>query len=302
VAAATGPIDTAGIGQWVRTVELQKGRDGRAAGLNQAVAIAKGEVVVFTDIGQRFESDTISLLVAPFVDKKVGAVSGILEDEPLDEETVRELDIGMELEKMIREKESDIGSTIGCERAVYAVRGDAYEAISEDTILDEVVIPMTIAMAGYRVLFEPKAKAYDVHDMGSEGKRMRRVKSLAGCWQMLFKNPSWFLPWVNRLTWQLLSHKYLRLFSPVILLVAMISNIMLLDKSWVYWLIFLGQLFCYGMGVAGLVKFYFPWKPVALLSGVSGAFLGLQREYLMGLIRWIQGPENDLKAELVSSD
>ena len=301
-ASAKEVMDASGIGQWVRVVEMEKGKDGRVAGLNQAVAIAKGDVVVFADIDQRFERDTISLLVAPFVDKKIGAVGGILEFEPVEEGTEESLDIGLELEKFIQEKESDIGSTIGCNRAVYAVSGDAYQAIREDTILDEGVIPMTIALAGYRVLFEPKAKAYVSRSLDHNINRASKVRSLAGNWQMLFRHPTRVMPWVNRLTWQLVSHTYLRLFGPALLIIAMLSNIMLLDKSWVYWLIFMGQWFCYAMGIAGLFKVYFPWKPVEALARISGGFLDFQRESVMGLIRWIQGVDNESEIESIPPD
>ncbi len=301
-AGAKGVVDASGIGQWVRVVELDKGKGGRAAGLNQAVAIAKGDVVVFADIDQRFERETISHLVAPFSDKKVGAVGGLLELEPAGEGVEDSMDIGLELDKMIREKESDFASTIGCNRAVYAVNGNAYRAIPEDTILDDVVIPMTIALAGYRVLFEPKAKAYDSRSLDYKTKRARKVRALAGNWQMLFRHPSWVLPWVNRLTWQLISHSYLRLLGPVFLIIAMLSNIMLLDKSWIYWLVFMLQFFCYGMGIAGISKVFFPWKPVEILARISGVFLGFQRESVLGFVRWVQGVGSEPEVESIASD
>jgi len=275
--------------QRVRVLDLTEGKQGKAAGVNQGVAAAKGALVVFADVRQRFDTDTISLLAAHFSDEKVGAVSGSLEIEPSDEVAGEGLDVYWWLEKLIREKESDIGSSVGCTGAVYAVRGDAYEAIDEDTILDDVVIPMKIALAGYRVLFEPKAKAYDSQSLDRESELRRKVRTLAGNWQMLVRYPAWLLPWRNRLLWQLVSHKYIRLFGPVFLLVALACNLMLLGEPWIYWLTLLWQILCYGLGIAGLYEASIPWKPLLLLSRISSGFLFLQGLCVMGFVRWFRG-------------
>ena len=290
--AAADPDEPGGIGQWVRVVELEKGKEGKAAGVNQGVAIAKGEIVVFADVRQRFESDTISKLVAPFADRRVGAVSGSLEIESSEEVAGEGLDVYWELEKFIREKESDIASSIGCTGAVYAVRGKVYEAIEQDTILDDVVIPMRIAMAGYRVLFEKNAKAFDSQSLDQESERRRKSRTLAGNWQMLFRHLGWLFPWVNGLVWQLVSHKYLRLLGPVFLLVALVCNLMLLGGHWIYWITLAWQVLCYGLGLAGLFEISFPWKPLLLLSRISSGFLFLQGLCVMGFVRWIKGQDS----------
>jgi len=288
-AAATGPVETSGISQWVRVAELEKGKKGRAAGMNQAVAIAKGDVVVFTDIEHRFERDTVSRLVAPFADKRVGAVTGHVEFKNPREETVGQLGVYGELEKLIQEKESDIASTIGCEGAVFAVRGDAYEAIPEDTASSELVVPMKIALAGYRVLFvrDAKACALQTGEWRAESRR-RMVRQASGEWRTMIRHPRWLLPWENRLVWQLLSHKYLRLLSPGFLLLIMLANLMVVDEHWFYWLAFFGQVFAYVFGMAGLYGMGFPWKAVGLGAGIVADFLRLQALSTAGLVQWIR--------------
>jgi len=289
VAAAIGFGETGGRRQGIRVMDLEPGREGKAAGLNLGVAMAAGEIVVLVDVRQRFEKDTISRLVAAFADARVGAVSGSLEIESSDEVAGEGLDIYWELEKMIREKESDIGSSIGCTGAVYAVRAQAYRAIADDTILDDVVIPMEITLTGYRVLFEPLAKAYDPQSLDRESEQRRKVRTLAGNWQMLFRHPIWLLPWRNRLLWQLISHKYIRLLGPVFLLVALLCNLSLFDESWLYWLTFGWQVFCYGLGVAGLFEISFAWKPLTVLAKISSAFLFLQWLCVLGFVHWMKG-------------
>ena len=285
-ASATGPVETSGISQWVRVVELEKGRKGRVAGMNQAVAIAKGDVVVFTDIEHRFERTTISRLVAPFADKRVGAVTGHVEFNNPPEENAGQLGVYGELEKLIQEAESDIASTIGCDGAVFAVRGDAYEAIPEDTASSELVVPMKIALAGYRVLFARDARAFALQagEWRAESRR-GMVRQASGEWRAMIHHPRWLLPWENRLVCQLVSHKYLRLLSPGFLLLIMLANLMVVDEHWFYWLAFFGQVFGYVFGIAGLYGMGFPWKAVGLGAGIVADFLRLQMLSTAGLVQ-----------------
>ncbi|MCF6314087.1 MAG: glycosyltransferase [Verrucomicrobiales bacterium] len=293
VAAAAGDdIQEGGIDQWVRVVELERGKDGRAAGVNQAVAIAKGEVVVFADMGQRFENDAVSHLAAAFVDKKVAAATGYLQASS--EKDEMRTNFYAELDKMICEKESDFGSTVGCERAIYAVRGDAYEAIAEDTLADELAVPMKIALGGYRVLFVPEAVAHTVSSSGSNeggdvGYNNDKASLMAGEWQLMFANPSWLFPWVNRLAWQLISHRYFRLLSPLFIVLILLSNLALLNDWWFYWLCFFGQLLAYGLAAAGIFKVSFPWKFAEVLTRMAGEFLVHQVIAAKAMVQWLRG-------------
>ena len=197
---------------------------GKAACLNAGMELVCGDVVIFTDARQRFERDVFQKLTACFADDRVGAVSGALEIEQAASGTGRGVDAYWRMEKRLRHDEALLDSSIGCTGAIYAMRRGFFRAIPEDTILDDVVIPMQAAVAGARVLFEPEAVAYDPQTLEPEREKRRKVRTLVGNWQMLFRYPGWLLPWRNRLWWQLLSHKYLRLFAPVFLLMALICS------------------------------------------------------------------------------
>ncbi|MCF6311102.1 MAG: glycosyltransferase family 2 protein [Verrucomicrobiales bacterium] len=276
-------------GSCVKSVDLLEGKKGKAAGVNQGVLMASGEIVVLVDVRQRFAEDTISHLVAAFVDEEVGAVSGSLEIESSNQVAGEGLDVYWELEKFIRRKEAEIASSIGCTGAVYALRRKVYQPIAEDTILDDVVIPMKIALAGKRVLFDAEAKAYDPQSLDRASEQRRKVRTLAGNWQMLFRHLGWLLPWRNPLLWQLVSHKYLRLLGPVFLLVALLCNLMLFDDGWFYWITFLWQVLCYSLGIAGMFELSFLWKPLKVLAKISSGFLFLQILCVLAFFRWMKG-------------
>ena len=70
------------------------------------------------------------------------------------------------IEKTIWELESASGSVVGATGAFYGVRRALLEPIPPETLLDDVYIPMQVVHAGKRVVFEPKARAWDLADQG----------------------------------------------------------------------------------------------------------------------------------------
>lgn len=234
----------------VRVLALPENR-GKSAGINAALAEPGADILVFTDARQRFREDTIARLVAPFADPKVGAVSGALEVEARAGDTVGQgVDAYWKLEKRIREREALWDSAIGCSGAVYAARRRALSSAPEDTILDDVVFPMGVALRGYRVLFEPAAIATDPQEFSADREARRKERTLGGNFQMLFRYPGWLLPWRNRLWWQLLSHKYLRILAPLFFLLALVANLALLGHP-LYRALALGHLLFYLAALVG---------------------------------------------------
>jgi cellulose synthase/poly-beta-1,6-N-acetylglucosamine synthase-like glycosyltransferase len=205
-------------------------RRGKPSILNALVPLSTGEVVVFGDARQRYSTKAIGALVAPFSDPSVGAVTG---DLLLTEGDGRPLERGLGLywrcEKSIRRNESRVGSVVGVTGAIYAIRRELFEALPPDTILDDVLVPMRIARRGYRVVFEPRARAYDGAPSSLSGEFARKVRTISGNFQ-LFARETWLLGPGNPLLLQTVSHKALRLLTPALLLLAFVSNLFLLDR------------------------------------------------------------------------
>ena len=120
-------------------------RRGKAAVLNDVVPRARGAIVVFADARQRFEPDTVRALTRPFADPAVGAVSGelILTEAPMADGGPRGRRL-LALREAHPEGESRVDSTVGATGAIYAIRRELFEPIPEDTLLDDVLIPLRI--------------------------------------------------------------------------------------------------------------------------------------------------------------
>ena len=225
-------------------------RVGKAAALNRGVAAAKGAVIVFADARQRFAPSAVAELVANFADPLVGAVSGelILESHP-DRLGADSMGLYWRVEKWIRRTEGAIDSVIGTTGAVYSIRRELFEPLPDGAILDDLLVPMRIAMKGYRVVFENRALAFDRITQDYRIEFGRKVRTLAGNYQAISLCPDLVKPWRNRLFFQFMSHKVCRLASPFGLVALLASNLVFTDGWRGYLLAF--QAMGYSLALAG---------------------------------------------------
>ena len=235
----------------VKIVESPQLR-GKAAGLNTAIPTCTSPIVVLCDVRQTFAPDALENLVAPFADPQVGAVSGCLAITPSDSGGGRGVDLYWRLESKLREWEGRFDSVIGCTGSICAIRRDLFQSLPEDTLLDDVVIPMQIAYAGHRVLYASSAIAFDPQTLDPKVEKKRKLRTLVGNFQMIERYPEWMSPGKCRLWWQLISHKYLRLLVPW-LLMAIASLSIMAPKTHFIRLLLVTQSIAYCSATIGLL-------------------------------------------------
>ncbi len=259
------------------TVVRSRSHRGKPAALNTALRHATGEIVVFADVRQTFDRAVIRELTANFADDRVGAVSGelILRDES-EAEAGTDVGIYWRYEKTIRALESEIHSVPGATGAIYAIRRALYQKLPENTLIDDVLIPMRIVLAGKRAVFDSAAKAYDTVACCPNAEFTRKVRTLAGNYQLLTQVPELLVPWRNPIFLQFLSHKIGRLLVPYALLTLFISNLFMIRGF--YALTFFLQVFWYGFASIGYVLA----RPIATETGSTDTSAELQPAILVG--------------------
>jgi cellulose synthase/poly-beta-1,6-N-acetylglucosamine synthase-like glycosyltransferase len=234
----------------VRLIELPP--VGKAAALNAGVAVARHDIVVFADARQVFEPAALARLVAPFNDPEIGGVSGELmlieEDGPGIGEGVG---LYWRYEKWIRRNESAIHSTLGATGAIYAMRRSLWWPLPPATLLDDVLAPMRVVLAGFRVVFEPEARAYDRIAADAATEWRRKVRTLAGNHQVLAQEPRLLVPGLNPVWWQYVSHKVGRLVVPYALLLLLASSAALARQAPVYAVSLAGFVFLGALALSG---------------------------------------------------
>jgi cellulose synthase/poly-beta-1,6-N-acetylglucosamine synthase-like glycosyltransferase len=229
-------------------------RRGKAAVLNELASRARGEIMVMADARQRFAVDALAELVRPFADASVGAVSGELVLTSGAEGSAMSEGVGFywRYEKFIRSSESLVDSSVGATGAIYAIRRELFEPLPDDTILDDVLIPMRVVAGGYRVLFEPRARAWDRAAATAREEFVRKVRTIAGNFQLLSREPWLLNPNRNRIWFQTLSHKGLRLLGPGLFIGAFWANLELLGTP-LYRLTFAAQTLFYLAALEGFL-------------------------------------------------
>ena len=185
---------------------------GKAATLNAAVREARGDVLLFTDVHQRFEPDAIAQLARAFADDRVGAASGRLE---LSSNAQRSL-AGRywSWERRLRRSEAEVHSCVGATGAIWAVRRDLWAPLPEQLILDDVYTPMRVVLGGHRVLFVDGARAVDLRSPTRSNEYHRKVRTLTGVVQLCVWLPAVLQPGRNPIWLQFVFHKLLRLLTP----------------------------------------------------------------------------------------
>ena len=83
-------------------------------------------------------------------------------------------------EKRIRHFESMIGSTLGATGAIYAIRRSLWRPLPAETILDDVLAPMRVVLAGYRTVFSERAHAFDRAAPNADVEMSRKIRTIAG--------------------------------------------------------------------------------------------------------------------------
>ena len=200
-------------------------QQGKAAGLNAAMSSVRGEIVVFTDARQQIEPDAIRVLVENFADPEIGCASGeLMLGDPETGEAEQGMGVYWRIEKAVRELESAAGSVVGATGAIYAIRRKLLVRVPAETILDDVYIPMHVVRRGARVIFDPRARAWDSPDQGTAREFSRKVRTLSGNYQLLQLAP-WLLSSANPLRFQFVSHKLLRLVVPFALLATLLASL-----------------------------------------------------------------------------
>ena len=211
-------------------------RAGKPTALNNAIPLCTSEIVVLTDARQELHPEAIGALAANFADPELGVVSGELVLKSDGELTAAAQGIGFywKYEKFIRKCESRFRGVPGATGAIYALRNRLFRPIDPATLLDDVVIPMQIVEQGFDCRFEPGAIAYDLPSQSPGQESIRKRRTIAGAAQLIVQQPRWLFPSMNPLWLEFFSHKICRLFSPLLLVAALVTNVLLKETHPVY--------------------------------------------------------------------
>jgi spore germination protein YaaH/peptidoglycan/xylan/chitin deacetylase (PgdA/CDA1 family)/GT2 family glycosyltransferase len=174
----------------VRLMSFPNG--GKARALNRGLAAAGGQIVVALDADTQFEPKTITKLARWFADPTVGAVAG----DALVGNRVNLITRWQALEYVVaqnleRRALAALGAVTVVPGAVGAWRRSAIEAIGgypDDTLAEDQDLTLAVQRAGWRVEFDPDARAWTEAPDTVRGLLKQRFRWSFGTLQCLWKH------------------------------------------------------------------------------------------------------------------
>jgi cellulose synthase/poly-beta-1,6-N-acetylglucosamine synthase-like glycosyltransferase len=263
---------------------------GKAAALNMGIESATGEILLFLDVRPWMESNALQLLISNFDDPRVGCVAGelVLRDDGHEASAKAVGGLYWRYEQWIRSCEAKVDSPLGVYGGFYAIRRKLASALPEGTILDDMLQPLGVIRQGYRSVLDPRARVYDVWPNSLRGEFHRKVRTLAGNFQLIQLAP-WLLSRQNRLRFELISHKLMRLLVPLLLVTLLASSALLAGHSRLYAGVLASQIVFYVLAALGSA----PNIPILTrIAAPAAAFCMLNAAVVVGFYKFLftRGP------------
>ena len=262
-------------------------RKGKTNAQNEGVPLCTGEVIVFSDATTVYHPDALRHLAANYLNPRVGAVSGRYEyfDERGTSPTGTGTITFWNYENCIKQLQSQIRTITGCCGCIYSVRKSAYTMLPAD-IISDLVQPLRAIQKGYRVVFEPRALAYESTTETSKQEFRMRVRVITRAMRGILNVRSLLNPFIyGWISFQLLSHKVLRWLAPFYLAGIFVASAALIERP-IFRLSFSLQAVFYLSAVFSLlIPLHRFWK----LLGIPLYFCTLNAAAAVSLLELVRG-------------
>ncbi len=219
-----------------------KERRGKGNVVNDLVQNARGNILILTDANVLFDKDTMFGIVKHFKNPEIGLVDTNMINKGMKKEGISYQEKAyISREVGIKNMEGRIwGAMMGPFGGCYAIRKEDYTAVPSNFLVDDFYINMKIFEKGKLAVNELHARVYEdvPHQISIEFKRKVRIGT--GNWQNL--RTFWRLLFTRRYGFAFWSHKVIRWIGPFLLILALISNALLVYKSELYLITLILQL------------------------------------------------------------
>jgi cellulose synthase/poly-beta-1,6-N-acetylglucosamine synthase-like glycosyltransferase len=269
-------------------------RNGKISAMNRGFQYVTSPIVVFSDANTMLGKQSILEIVRLFNNPKVGCVSGEKRIFKKEKDAAAGAGEGIywKYESKLKQWDAELYSVVGAAGELFAVRRELFQPIETDTILDDFIISLHIAMKGYTIQYNPEAYAMETSSANVKEEMKRKVRIAAGGIQSVIR----LYPLLNIfkygiLSFQYISHRVLRwTIAPLSLPLIFILNLLLAMKiglmTWsLFSILFWCQLLFY---LAALIGWYLENKHLrAKALFIPYYFFIMNLSIFLGLKRYI---------------
>jgi biofilm PGA synthesis N-glycosyltransferase PgaC len=277
------------------TVLHEDMRAGKSVAENRAMQYVKTPFVIFSDANTRLNREAIREIVKHYQDDRIGAVAGEKRIVSKEQDSAPAAGEGFywKYESYLKKLDSQLHSVVGGAGELISFRSELFQPLEEDTILDDFVQSMRIALRGYRVVYEPRAFAEETASATVKEELKRKVRISAGAWQAMSRLGEAFNPFHNlAIAFSFISHKVFRwTFEPLALFILIPSNYYLhITYGGIYSLIWVAQVIFYMFAITG---WYFEHKKMHIkLMFIPYYFFITHWSMYLGFFRYLSGNQS----------
>ena len=252
------------------TVLHEPARNGKIAAMNRGMKQVKTPIVIFSDGNTNLGKESIQEIVKLFRNPKVGCVSGEKRIYSKDADSAAGAGEGMywKYESQLKKWDAELYSVVGAAGELFAIRTELWQEVEKDTLLDDFMISLRVAMQGKTIQYNPEAYAIENASANVKEELKRKIRISAGGIQSVVR----LAPLLNffkygTLSFQYISHRVLRwTLTPLLLLLIIPANLLLAlnEGLWsfgIFSLLFWGQVLFY---VAALLGWFLENRQVRL--------------------------------------
>ena len=234
------------------TLLRQYPRNGKTSALNMATKRAKGEIIVFSDANSIYAKDALFRLMRNFADPEVGYATGKMVYTNPDGTSIGDgSSVYMKYENFVRSCENRLGSIVGVDGGIDAIRKELYMKMRPDQLPD-LILPLSVVERGYRVVYEAEALLQEPALARLQDEYAMRVRLALRAFWALLDMRKLFNPFrYGMYSWQLLSHKAIRYLAFFPVAIVLLLNILLWSAGLVYQILLILQLAFYLLAFLG---------------------------------------------------
>ena len=261
---------------------------GKTACLNEFVPKLHGDIILFSDANSFYDKTLIHRIVRPFADSEIGFVTGSTKYfTSAGENTIDATSLYSKLERLTKSLESKVGSCVGADGAVFAIRKSLFSPLQPDEIND-LVIPIHIVSKGYRGILEASVFCTE-KAAGRTEEFQRQIRITNRTLRAIFNHKHLLNPFQYPFfSFKLFSHKLMKFLTPLWVLFLLITNVLLAFGSGTFYKItFVLQGLFYACALIELLQKR--EEREARLINACHVFLLVNVAYLMGWFKYLMG-------------
>ncbi len=269
-------------------------RQGKSNVINQLIEKAKGEILILTDANVFFAPDTISELVKPFSDKKIGLVDSNMKNTGLKKEGISiQEKTYISQEVKIKHYESILwGTMMGPFGGCFAIRKKLYSPVPSNFLVDDFYICMKILKKSYKAVNNLDAVVYEDVSNNLADEFRRKIRIATGDFQNLKEFIGLLIPPTTGLAFSFISHKIFRWLGPVFMITALIMSFILTFESKLYLLLF--AIYCFVLFLPVIDYFLKKIKIHNVFLRFITHFLSMNLALLIGMFKFFKGVKSNV--------